>query len=133
VSKQRNAREEHVEGLTWVCALLLHDLAEGHRGRRNEVPTLPALGLTLGLVPHCEPDLGLVVCVMTTKVRNTDDVHGKHDTQMHYFSLIRVLAVYSEHDFVLILAVDLHGDDRPPGLFGTQHSQILGPEHWKWV
>jgi hypothetical protein len=55
---------------------------------------------------------------------------GKCDTQVHYFSLIRVLAVYSEHDFVLILAVDLHGDDRSPRPFGTQHSQILGPEHW---
>jgi hypothetical protein len=55
---------------------------------------------------------------------------GKCDTQVHYFSLIWVLAVYSEHDFVLILAVDLHSHDRSPGLFGTQHSQILGPEHW---
>ena len=120
-------------GLTWFCALLLHDLNEGHRGRCNEAPTLPALGLTLGPVPKDELDLGLVVYVMPTKVRNTGEIHGKCDTQVHDLSLIRVLAVYSEQDFVLMLTVDLYGDDRSPGLFGTQHSQVLGPEHWRWV
>jgi hypothetical protein len=84
-------------------------------------------------VPNDEFDLGLVVYVMPTKVRDAGKIHGKCDTQVHNLSLIRVLAVYSKHDFVLMLAVDLHGDDRSPGLFGAQHSHVLGPEHWKWV
>ena len=84
-------------------------------------------------MPNDELDLGLVVYVMPTKVRNMGEIHGKCDAQVHNFSLIRVLAVYSERDFVLMLAIDLQGDDWSPGLFGTQHSQVLGPEHWKRV
>ena len=80
-------------------------------------------------MPNGELDLGLVVCLMSTKVRNTEKMYGRRDTQMRYFSLIGVLTVYSEHDFVLMLAVNLHGNDRPPGPFGTQHCQVLGPEH----
>jgi len=117
--------------LTWVCALLPHDLTKRHHGRCNEATTLPAFGFTLGLMPNIELDLGLVVYVMTVEVSIAEDSHGKRecDTQKCYFSLVRVLTVYSEHDFVLVLAIDFHGDDRPPRLFRTQHSQVLGPEH----
>lgn len=117
--------------LTWVCALLPHDLAKRHHGRCNEATTLPAFGFTLGLMPNVELDLGLVVYVVTVEVSIAENSNGKRecDTQKCYFSLVRVLTVYSEHDFVLMLAVNLHGDDRPPRLFRTQHSQILGPEH----
>ncbi len=60
--------------LTWICALSPHGLAEGHRSRCNEVPTLSAFGFTLGLVPNVEFDLGPVVCIMTVGVGNTDNV-----------------------------------------------------------
>jgi hypothetical protein len=82
-------------------------------------------------MPNVEFDLGLVVYVVTVEVRIADNSHGKRewDTQKRYFSLVRVLTVYSEHDFVLMLAVNLHGDYRSPRLFRTQHSQVLGPEH----
>ena len=33
---------------------------------------------------------------------------------------------------MLVLAVDLHCNDGSPGLFGSQYSQVLGPENWKW-
>jgi len=84
-------------------------------------------------MPNVELDLGLVVYVVTVGVSITENSNGKRvcDTQKCYFSLVRVLTVYSEHDFVLMLAVNLHGDDRSPRLFRTKHSQVLGPEHWK--
>jgi hypothetical protein len=131
VSKETYTRS--VWGLTWVCALLPHDLAKRHRGRCNEATTLPAFGFTPGLMPNIELDLSLVVYVMTVEVSIAENSHGKreYNTQKRYFSLVRVLTVYSEHDFVLMLAVNLHGDDRSPRLFRTQHSQVLGPEHWK--
>jgi hypothetical protein len=76
-------------------------------------PTLSAFDFALGLVPNVEFDLGLVVCVME-----------KRD-----FSLIRVLAIYPKHNFMLVLAVNLQCDDRSPGLFRSQHSQVLGAEN----
>jgi hypothetical protein len=48
---------------------------------------------------------------------------------MRYFSLIRILAVYPKHDFMLVLAVYLHCNDGSPGLFRSQYSQVLGPEN----
>jgi hypothetical protein len=102
-------------GLTWICALLLHDLTERHHSRCNEVPPMfPALDFTLGFIPNGELDLGLVVYVMPIKVRNTNNMYRRGDIQVRYFSLIRVLTVYPEYDFVLMLTVDLHGNDRSP-------------------
>lgn len=108
--------------LTWVCALLLHDLAKSHCGGCNELSTLPTFHFTLGLVPYVELDLSLAMCMMALQVRVIDEVHEKYDIQKHDFPLIRVLTVYSKHDFVFMLAVDLQGDDRSPGLFGAQRS-----------
>jgi hypothetical protein len=117
--------------LTWLCALFLHDLTEGHRGRCNVVPTLSTFGFTLGPVPNVELDVGPVVCMMTAGVGNIDNVDGGYDSQKHNFPLIRVLAIYAKHNFVPVLAVDLHRDDGSPGLFRSQYSQVLGPENWE--
>jgi hypothetical protein len=46
----------------------------------------------------------------------------------HYVPLIRVLAVDTEDDFVLMLTVDFQGDDGPPGLLWAQHAHVLGPK-----
>jgi hypothetical protein len=59
-------------------------------------------------------------------------VQEKGDSQKHNFSLIRVLAIYSKHNFMLALAVYLQCDDGSPGLLRSQHSQVLGTENWKW-
>jgi hypothetical protein len=91
-------------------------------------PTLSAFDFALGLVPNVEFDLGLVVCVMAAGVGNSYNVH-EGDSQKRDFSLIRVLAIYPKHNFMLVLAVNLQCDDRSPGLFRSQHSQVLGAEN----
>jgi hypothetical protein len=58
-------------------------------------------------------------------------MHEKCGSQKYDFPLIRVLAIYSKHDFMLMLVVDLDCDDGSPGLFRSQNSQVLGPENWK--
>ena len=63
--------------LTWICALFPHNLAKGHQGRCNVVPTPSAFGFALGLVPNVEFDLGPVVCVVTAGVGNIHNVRGK--------------------------------------------------------
>ena len=121
--------------LTSVFALFLHGLTKGHRSRSNVVRTFSAFGFALGLVPNVEFDLGPVVCVMAAGAsapgQEYENVHGKCDSQKHDLSLIRVLAIYSKHNFMLALAVDFQCDDGSPGLFRSQHSQVLGAENWK--
>jgi hypothetical protein len=45
------------------------------------VPTLPAFGFTLGLVPDIELDSGLVVYVVTMEIRTVDNAQERYDTQ----------------------------------------------------
>jgi hypothetical protein len=74
---------KNVWKLTSVCALFLHGLTKGHRGRRNVMRTLSALGFALRLVPNVEFNLGPVVCVMTDEgdsargSQQYDNVHRK--------------------------------------------------------
>jgi hypothetical protein len=60
----------------------------------------------------------------------SDDQPGTRgeNIQQRCLSLIWVLAIDTEYDFVLMLPVDFQRDDGPPGLLWAQHAHVLGPE-----
>jgi hypothetical protein len=82
IQKVKNVRK-----LTWVCALFLHDLAKGHRGRRNETPMFSTFGFTLGLVPNVELDLGAVVCIMAVGGVGISTMCMKNEIHIRVISL----------------------------------------------